>query len=531
MKLSPISSYWLSKKKISVFGLGVIVAFYLFNGIASLNAQSVNSDEPGFYNYAKRLVKGNPERSDPVVDNSKTPVIVLNLIPRAVEQFFSPGKHKTDWGKKDIINGRYVSLLISVLVILLVYFWASDLYGMAAGLFAAFLMSFSPGFLANAVFVTTDSYSVLFLLATFYLMWRMLRRKSFKYFIFFCITVALGQLVKQALFHLYVLIPFTLLIYYLVSKPIVRWMGLLKYVFIFIFIQWLVINLGYYFYGTNMRLDDYHFMSNLFQSVQRIFPPWLRLPVPKPFVDGLDMTKYYDQLGGGFDPVSSFGKVTILNHFSVGGSFWYYYFVTILFKAPVTYFILTCWAVLILIRKTTFRLFSQHELFLIVPIVYFLLVMSFLYNTQVGIRHLIFLIPLVCILCSSVVPELKANYQKIILGITSVYLVISVLNYWKNYFPYTNELILNKTFAYKYVGASNLEYHQDAGFANEFLQKHPSIRWITKFPESGEFLIRVDDYLDIWSRHTYDWIAGIEPNGQVGFSILLIRIKPSDLGR
>ena len=43
--------------------------------------------------------------------------------------------------------------------------------------------------------------------------------------------------------------------------------------------------------------------------------------------------------------------------------------------------------------------------------------MSFLYNTQVGIRHLIFLIPLVCILCSSVVPELKANYQKIILGI------------------------------------------------------------------------------------------------------------------
>ena len=164
---------------------------------------------------------------------------------------------------------------------------------------------------------------------------------------------ALGQLVKQSLFHLYVLIPFTLLIYYLVSKPIVRWMGLLKYVFIFIFIQWLVINLGYYFYGTNMRLDDYHFMSNLFQSVQRIFPPWLRLPVPKPFVDGLDMTKYYDQLGGGFDPVSSFGKVTILNHFSVGGSFWYYYFVTILFKAPVTYFILTCWAVLILIRKTT----------------------------------------------------------------------------------------------------------------------------------------------------------------------------------
>lgn len=157
--------------------------------------------------------------------------------------------------------------------------------------------------------------------------------------------------------------------------------------------------------------------------------------------------------------------------------------------------------------------------------------MSFLYNTQVGIRHIIFLIPFVCILCSSVVPSAKVNYQKLILGLASLYLIVSVLYYWRNYYPYTNEFIWNKTVAYEYVGASNLEFHQGAFFAADFLRKHPEVHWVSKAPETGIFLIRADDYLDIWSRHQYDWITGIRPCGQVGFSNLLIRVQTSDLHR
>ena len=101
--------------------LGVILSFYLFNGIIYLNAQSVTSDEGGFYNYAKRLVKGNPERLDPVVDNSKTPVVVLNLLPRAVEQLIHPGIHKTNLGQRDFFRASYITLFISILAILFVY--------------------------------------------------------------------------------------------------------------------------------------------------------------------------------------------------------------------------------------------------------------------------------------------------------------------------------------------------------------------------------------------------------------------------
>ena len=61
-----------------------------------------------------------------------------------------------------------------------------------------------------------------------------------------------------------------------------------------------------------MPLGEYRFMSELFSGLQNVLPAWLPLPFPRPFVEGLDMAKYYDQVGGGIDHVSSFGKPTIL---------------------------------------------------------------------------------------------------------------------------------------------------------------------------------------------------------------------------
>jgi hypothetical protein len=176
----------------------------------------------------RKLVKGNPERIDPVIDNSKTPVIVLNLIPRIVEQLFHPEVHKSDWGTEDIIRGRYITLIVSVLVILLVYLWAGQLYGPAAGLFAALLLSLNPNNLALSGLVTTDAYSVLFLLFPFYCLWKLQVSGSYKYFLFFCLAVAVAQLTKPSLLHLYLLIPLTLLIYYFVYRPSVHIANLLK---------------------------------------------------------------------------------------------------------------------------------------------------------------------------------------------------------------------------------------------------------------------------------------------------------------
>src|SRR3954453_4318858 len=94
--------------------LALIIAFYLFNGVNYLRSQSITSDEGAFYNYAIRYVQHHPDRINPINDNSKMPVILLNIIPRAVQQVLHPGLKKTDNGDSDIVAGRYVTLLISV---------------------------------------------------------------------------------------------------------------------------------------------------------------------------------------------------------------------------------------------------------------------------------------------------------------------------------------------------------------------------------------------------------------------------------
>ncbi len=504
--------------------LAVVIVFYLINSFFYLNAQSITSDEGSFLNYAIRYIKGHPERVAPVTDNSKMPVSVLNLIPRIAEQVIHPSLKKSDNGFSDIMMGRYVTLIISIFSILLVFKWAKEMYGARSAVFAAFLFSFCPNNLANASLVTTDSYSVLLLLLNMYLLWKFCKTNSIKYFVYLSVAVAVAQVVKQSLFHLYILIPVILLVHFIYKKKKLNLKRSLYFLISFGFINWLLINGFYFFNGSNLSLGSYNFMSHLFQSVQRVLPSKLIVPLPKPFVDGLDMAKFYDQVGGGTKGLSSFGKVTILGHEATGGSFWYYYFVSLFFKTPIAYFLLLIFALILYARKKT-RTFFENELFLLVPVIYFVILFSFFYKTQCGLRHIIFIFPLIFIFISSVIGLIQNKAQKYFVAIASVYLVVSVLFFWRNYYPYTNEFICNKKNAYQYIGAGNLEFLQGKYFAEKYLQQHPQVKFVPEKAENGLFLIDTENYLDVWNLHRYDWIKQYKPVDHVAYSWLLIKVE------
>ena len=508
--------------------LALLVLVYLINGICSINSLSVTADEGSHLSYGIRILKGDPERYGPEKDNSKMPISVINTIPRAVEQLFSKDLKRDDYGVHDTINGRYITLLFSVLIILLVFVWGRDLYGVNSGLFAAFLFICCPNNMANAVLVTTDTYAVFFLLATMYFLWKYCNSRSTKHFIWFAVMLALSQLAKQSLFHLYVLAPLCFIIYALVMKERVRLLPLLKNLLIIVSISWLLINVGFIFYKMNMRLGEYHFMSTLFQRVQNIFPGNLPLPLSKAFVTGLDQAKYYDQLGGG-QAGSSFANVTILGHSSTGRSFWYYYFVSIFFKTPITYFILAGWAKWLLFTKWNLRSFIKNEFFLLAPMVYYLLLLSFFYKTQCGIRHIIFIYPLLFIFSGIIIKYFQAKRDLWLLVLLSLFLVISVGRYFNNYYPYTNEFIGDKKNAYQYVGASNLNIDQGSYFIDKYLQDHPDVKKAPATPQSGKFVLPVDWYLDIWNTGNYPWLRKLKPSGELFYSYLLFDVQPKDI--
>src|SRR5690606_11032903 len=98
---------------------------------------------------------------------------------------------------------------------------------------------------ANAGFVTTDSYSALLLLGTVYFLWKFCKERTIRYFVFFTLAISISQLVKHSLFHLYVVAPICLLVYFFVAKPgPIRGGVLIRYLCIFILLSWFIINAG-----------------------------------------------------------------------------------------------------------------------------------------------------------------------------------------------------------------------------------------------------------------------------------------------
>jgi len=508
--------------------LALLIVLYLINGICSINALSVTADEGSHLAFGIRMLKGDPSRTNPEKDNSKMPISVLNALPRAAEQIFNKDLSKNDNGTSDTIKGRYLTLFFAVLIILLVFQWSRKMYGINAGLFSAFLFVCCPNNMANAVLVTTDTYSVFFLMATMYCLWRYSNSRSNKDLIWFSVILGLSQLVKQSLFHLYVLAPLCLLAYALLMKEKIKWAGMFKKLLITAAISFIIINAGFIFWHLNLKMGDYHFMSSLFIKVQQLLPGWLPVPLSESFVSGLDQAKYYDQLGGGYAN-SSFANVTILGHSSTGGSFWYYYFVSLFVKTPVPYLIITGWAMYLLLKNRRIKDFTRNEFFLLAPVVYFLVLLSFMYKTQCGIRHIIFIYPLFFIFCGRVYKQASGKRDQMLLLVLSLWLLMSVGQYFNNYYPYTNEFIGHKENAYKYVGASNLNFTQAEYLVDDYLQKHPDIKRAPEDPRAGKFVLDVDRYLDIWNTGKYQWLRKLKPIGHVEYSYLLFEVGEKDI--
>lgn len=504
--------------------LSLLVLLYLINGICSINALSVTFDEGAHFSYGIRVLKGQPARVNPENDNSKMPVSALNAIPRAVEQVFDKELKRDDNGVHDITRGRYITLFFSVGIILLVFAWSRRLYGVNAGLFSAFLFICCPNNMASAVLVTTDSYSVLFLLATMFFLWKYCNSKSTKDLICFAVLLALSQLVKQSLFHLYVLAPCCGLVYALAGKEKISMQLLFRNLLIIITASWLIINIGFLFYATNMSLGNYHFRSGLFLDVQNALPHNLPVLLPKPFIEGLDLAKYYDNLGGGL-PGSSMCNVTILGHSATGSAFWYYYFVTIFFKTPIAYFILAGWAFFLRVSKETFRSFIKNEFFLLAPILYFLVLLSFFYKSQGGIRHIIFIYPLLFIFSGIIIKYFQPKKDMLMIVLLSLFLLFSVAKYFNNYYPYTNEFIAAKKHAYRYVGAGNLNFGQARYFLEDYLHTHPAVQLAPEEPHTGQFILSIDDYLDVWNTGNYVWLRKLTPTDHVFHSYLLFEVR------
>lgn len=505
----------------------LLFAIYFINGIIVINNNSVVSDESEHLYYGLRVLNGRPDKiyND---DASTQPISALNAVPRAIEQILHPGLKKKDGGVSDAIHGRYITLLICAFIGFYVYKWSREMFGEKAGLFSLFLFTFCPNLQANIPLVGTDAYAVLFTLTSAYYFRNFALYSGWRNFILFSIHTGIALTVKHSLFLLPLFYAAISLILLVKRKSWKSKLALnVARAFVFMLAIILIINIAFLFKGTGTPLDQYHFKSETFQALQnRDVISSMPLPLPVPFVEGYDGVKYMISIGSGHGEVS--GRSYLLGEYFTGNSKWYYYSVVILFKTPLVVLLMLLAVVAAYLRKPFLKQSFFTTGFPLCMAFFFLLFISFTNTSQHGLRHLLMIYPLFYI-CFGQVMTWQMRRKKIVFVMALFYSLITFYAYFPNLLSYTNELILNKTNAYRVLASTNIDHGQSGYALKKFMDKHPQFKTPPPVPKAGEYIVGINEFLDLFQRKKHPWLNNFAPYDHVNHCYLLFRITDKDL--
>lgn len=412
--------------------------------------------------------------------------------------------------------GRLPVVGLSVLLALLVFRWAKEIYGTQAGVVALVLYAFSPNILAHSRLVTFDLPIALLMLLSVFRFHRLLVRPDVRNGLLAGVALGLGMSSKFSALNLVPVYLVLTLVFLLTGEKkqrktsaIIKSGGLMFVVAIaIIVVAYRVTAFGDYFDGLRFVVED---------------------------------------VKQGGRPNFLFGQ-----HSTEG---WAYYFLAaMLLKTPIPSLVLTALAVAAIARR---RSVSLAEYCLIVPIVLFLGMASFS-RLQLGLRYVLPVYPFLFILASGIVTAntfRKLPARAAIVVLLGWYVVSTLLTF-PHYIPYFNEFAGGPKNGYKYLLDSNVDWGQDLPALKTFLEREGSPEVILSFfgtasPRSygiqyqdfysfnrsgrsedhinsvnatKEFFVLSVNALECLyfpSKNVFDWLKRTEPIAVIGYSLVV----------
>jgi hypothetical protein len=503
-----------------------LVALHAALALFSARYESLTYDEGGHFRYGDQILSLDADR----FDNSKMPFSALNALPVRLARIIAPGVLESTWQPERI--GRIATILFSTLIGFFLYRWAAQWYGPPAGIGALFLYALEPNILAHAGLMTTDIYIMGMTALSVFTFWRFLDRPSLATGLASSLTLGLSQLAKYTGIFLYPLFLLLLLARALGrrqappdARRIGRWV---LFLLLFIAVSLAVINIGFLFNRTLTPLGVYEFRSQEFRWFQSLpFASRLPVPLPYPYLEGLDLVRLADRTG------ESYGNVYLLGQTRKPEGFAGYFFVATLFKVPLAAQLAFLLALGVYLLRRRARGFWDRELFLLGPALFFAIYFNFLLWAQIGIRLYLVVFPFCIVFASSLFrdwPSFTVR-QRLLAGLGALYMTASVASYFPHYIPYFNELVGSRLHAYRILSDSNIDYGQAEGFLADYLAAHPDAVVEPAEPTAGLIVISVDRLTEV--RQAPAWFALLrdtrEPVDHVAHAYLVYRVLPEDL--
>ena len=172
---------------------------------------------------------GKPERIE-ILDDSKSPIVAICWLPRIIQQIIQPGYHLNDYGRKDQEQGRYMMIVLSLIIAVYVYWWCKGLYGKKGWWLPLLLLLFDPLYLAYSTIISTDLACGTFLVALLYHYRKYLVHQERKHFYIAALFAGVGIVTKQTMLFSMVLLPVLAAYFFLQHrlKHLVSWRALFK---------------------------------------------------------------------------------------------------------------------------------------------------------------------------------------------------------------------------------------------------------------------------------------------------------------
>jgi hypothetical protein len=518
---------------------GILLSLLFLLHITSLRHKGLTTDEPVHYQYGDRVLHSSPRRSG-VLDSSTMPFSSLHATTSqllAIIGNTSGFSVDTSWVAQ-IKRGRYATIILSLFLALYVFVWSYQLYGRQGALLSLSLYVFDPNFLAHGQLVTADLPAALMITMALYYFWQFLKLGGKARALLSATTLGISQLAKYSCVYLYPIFLVTGVIYQRSMTAAeagmsswhrklicsVRRSSLVTALFAGVSI--LIINLGFGFDGFGTPLSKYTFKDAFFKTVQATpIIANLPLPLPVPYLQGLDLCKFEEKMGHGWGNIYMAGNIRVNRHDGTLRGFPGYYFYAAVFKVPIATQLIFLFALFGYFwrRDQAASALRREELFLLVPMLVYWMYFNFLFNAQIGIRHVLPVFALGIIFCGRFLakPESKLRNCAAVVLVSCV--AASTLSYYPHFISYFNEFVPDRRFAYRKLADSNLDWRGNQWYLLEYIRRHPGTIVDPRKPQAGRIVVPVNALVGVnRDPEEYRWLREhFAPVDHIAYSFLI----------